>query len=66
MPNFLEKKLEAGAAKKGFSGKRAATYVYGTMNNLGAMHGNQTTVKGKAMEKKHEAKLTKMSSLRRA
>lgn len=66
MPNFLEKKLEAGAVERGFSGKRAARYVYGTMNNLGAMRGNKTTAKGRAMEKKHEAKLTTTASLRRA
>jgi hypothetical protein len=29
MPKFLEDKLKAEAAKKGFKGKRADRYVYG-------------------------------------
>lgn len=54
MPKFLEKVLERSAEKKGYSGDRADAYVYGTMNNIGAMHGNKETEKGRAMEKKHE------------
>lgn len=57
MPKFLEDKLQAEAAKKGFSGHSAARYVYGAMNDMGAMHGNQETAKGEAMERKHQAKL---------
>lgn len=53
MPKFLEDALKKAAAKKGFSGKRAKKYVYGAMNNLGAMRGNQVTAKGVAMERKH-------------
>lgn len=54
MPKFLEKALEAQAAKKGFSGRRADRYVYGAMNNLGAMKGNKETPKGARMQAKHE------------
>jgi len=57
MPQFLEAKLKQKAADKGFSGKRADRYVYGAMNNLGAMRGNKETAKGKRMEKKHQAKV---------
>lgn len=57
MPQFLEKKLKAEAATKGMTGRKAAAYVYGTMNDLGAMHGNKETAKGERMEAKHEAKL---------
>lgn len=53
MPKFLEDKLKAKAAEKGLKGKRAQRYVFGAMNNMGAMHGNQETAKGAAMEAKH-------------
>jgi len=55
VPKFLENKLEAEAGKKGFTGKRKARYVYGTLNNLGAMRGSEVTKKGLAMERKHRA-----------
>lgn len=61
MPKFLEAKLKSEAAKKGFTGKRAAKYVYGAMNNMGAMRGNQETAKGRAMQKKHTMKLSKLA-----
>ena len=54
MPKFLENKLKAEAASRGMKGRRAAAYVYGTMNNMGAMHGSKTTAKGERMEAKHE------------
>lgn len=57
MPKFLEDKLKAEAAKKGMTGRREARYVFGAMNDLGAMRGNQETAKGAAMERKHEAKM---------
>jgi hypothetical protein len=57
LPKFLEDALEQSAAKRGLSGKRADAYVFGTMNNLGAVRGNKETAKGRAMERKHEAKL---------
>lgn len=56
MPAFLEQKLKAEAAKKGYTGRKAAQYVYGAMNNDGAMHGNKETAKGAAMARKHAAK----------
>lgn len=46
MPKFLEDKL-----KKEYPGNPGA--VYGTMNKIGAMHGNKETAKGRAMEAKH-------------
>ncbi len=55
MPDFLESKLRQTARKKGFKGKHADAYVYGTMNNVGAMHGSKITAKGREMERKHEA-----------
>jgi len=57
MPKFLEDKLKAAAAEKGFKGKRADRYVYGTLNNLGAMRGNKETAKGARMDAKHAAKI---------
>ncbi len=55
MPKFLEKKLKAeyGANSK---------IPYKVMNSIGAMHGNKETTKGKAMEKKHNAKMETESS----
>ena len=44
-PKFLEKKLE-----KEYGDNKHA--IYGTMNKIGAMHGNKETKKGKRMEKK--------------
>ena len=57
MPAFLEAKLKTQAAKKGFTGKNADRYVYGAMNNLGAMRGSKITAKGKRMQRKHEAQV---------
>lgn len=55
MPKFIEDRLRAEAASKGLTGRHADRYVYGAMNNIGAMHGNQETAKGRHMEAKHEA-----------
>lgn len=52
MPKFLEAKL-----KREYPNNPHA--VYGTMNAIGAMHGNKETAKGREMERKHEAKLGK-------
>lgn len=41
-----EAALKAGAKKKGLSGRKAGAYVFGTLNNLGLMHGNQPTKRG--------------------
>lgn len=35
MPEALERKLKAMARRKGFTGKRAARYVYGTLRKTG-------------------------------
>ncbi|HWH59306.1 MAG TPA: hypothetical protein VN682_16880 [Terriglobales bacterium] len=48
MPKFLE-----DALKKEYPGNPSA--VYGTMNKIGAMHGNKETAKGREMEAKHES-----------
>jgi hypothetical protein len=50
MPKFLEDKL-----KTEYPGNDHA--VYGTMNAIGAMHGNKETAKGREMEKKHAKKM---------
>jgi hypothetical protein len=47
MPKFLIDKL-----KKEYPNNPHA--VYGTLNNLGAMHGSKETALGKRMEEKHE------------
>lgn len=52
MPQFLEEKLRANVPK----GVDPDRYVYGAMNNMGAMRGNKITRKGRRMEKKHEEK----------
>ena len=49
MPKFLEDNLKA---EYGDNPKA----IYGTMNKIGAMKGNKETPKGRAMEKKHDAK----------
>lgn len=53
MPKFLERKLASEAASKGMTGEQRARYVYGTLNHLGAMRGNQDTPKGRAMQATH-------------
>lgn len=50
MPKFLEDKL-----KKEYGAK--SDIPYKVMNKLGAMKGNKETAKGRAMERKHEAKM---------
>jgi hypothetical protein len=52
MPKFLEDKL-----KQEYGANSAIPYK--VMNKLGAMRGNRETPKGKAMERKHEAKAKK-------
>jgi hypothetical protein len=54
VPAALEAKLKAEAAAKGYTGERAAHFVYGTMNNMGAMHGNKETAKGRRMQASHD------------
>jgi hypothetical protein len=61
MPKFLEDKLKAEYGAK-------SSIPYKIMNKLGAMRGNKETAKGRAMAKKHAAKLkgVPLSSMRRA
>ena len=54
MPEFLESRLKAEAARKGFSGERADRYVYGAMNNRGYMRGSRETARGRAVQAKHQ------------
>jgi hypothetical protein len=73
MPKQVEAVIRRSAEKKGYSGRRADAYVYGTLNNMGAMHGNKETAKGERMEKKYvrdhgkkrrgKGKLVKLSSV---
>lgn len=35
MPKALEKKLKAQAKKRGYKGKRAGAYIYGTLRKTG-------------------------------
>ena len=46
MPKFLEEKLKAEYGNNPHA-------IYGTMNKIGAMHGNKETEKGREMERKH-------------
>lgn len=58
MPKFLEDTLKKAAAAKGLKGEAADRYTFGALNNMGAMHGSKETPKGRAMEKKHERKIS--------
>lgn len=62
MPKFLESILRREAAKKGFTGKRADQYVYGTMNARGYMKGPKETAKGAQLEAKHKRGVGKTSN----
>lgn len=66
MPVFLEKALAKSGRAHGFSGRRLKRYVYGGMNSIGAMHGNQETEKGAEMERKHENDHPRRGVMRRA
>ena len=55
MPKFLEDALAKGAAAKGLKGRARDHYIYGAMNNIGAIKGNKITPKGEAMQAKHDA-----------
>lgn len=56
MPAFLEAKL-----KRQYPNNPGA--VYGTMNAIGAMHGNKITPKGRAMERKHSRDMKRKTSI---
>lgn len=66
MPKFLESDLRAEAAKKGLTGKAADRYVYGSLNNMGAMRGSKETPKGAEMEQQHEADMSASAGRRTA
>jgi hypothetical protein len=51
MPKFLEDDLQ----REYGNNPRA---IYGTLNKIGAMHGNKVTAKGKQMEAEHDAKVS--------
>jgi hypothetical protein len=52
MPKFLEDKLKAEYPNNPHA-------VYGTLNAIGAMHGNKITEKGRRMEAKHAKDMTR-------
>lgn len=54
MPAFLEAKLRKNVPK----GVDPDRYVYGAMNNMGAMKGNKITKKGRRMQAKHDRKMS--------
>lgn len=64
MPAFLENALSKEATKKGLTGKSLKRYVFGGMNDIGAMRGNKETPLGAMMERQHEQKA--IGSLKRA
>lgn len=55
MPKFLEAKL-----KKEYG--QNSSVPYKVMNSIGAMRGNKETLKGKQMQNKHMAKLSKQTA----
>lgn len=63
MPKFLENTLNKAAASKGLKGDAADRYVYGAMNNMGAMKGNKETAKGAAMQAKHDREKPKQTRI---
>lgn len=58
MPKFLENALRHSGQKKGLRGPALDRYIYGHMNNMGAMDGNKETSKGRSMQKKNDQKLS--------
>lgn len=57
MPAFLEQKLKA---EYGSNSK----IPYKVMNAVGAMRGNKETARGRAMQRKHDRKMGKLSDMR--
>lgn len=47
-----ERALKAAARKKGLTGARAGSYVYGTLNKIGLKRGSKTTPRGRSRAKK--------------
>ena len=59
MPKFLEDNLKAEYGQN-------SKIPYMVMNKIGAMRGNKETAKGRAMERKHEQKMTMKGAEERA
>lgn len=57
MPKFLENKL-----KKEYGDNSKIPFMI--MNKMGAMRGNKTTAKGRAMEAKHKADLRRKVAMK--
>lgn len=55
MPKFLEEKLRQEYGNNNHA-------IFGTLNRIGAMRGNRETAKGRAMQKKHDAKVKRAKS----
>jgi hypothetical protein len=49
-----ERALKKSAKRKGLTGARAGSYVYGALNNLGLKKGSKTTRRGRSPA--HKAK----------
>jgi hypothetical protein len=47
-----ERALRRSARKKGYKGKRAARYIYGTLNKIGLKRGSKTTRRGASRARK--------------
>ena len=56
MPKYIHDALAKKARAKGMTGRRADNFIYGIMNNMGVMHGNKETSKGREMEREHQQK----------
>ena len=56
MPKFLEDKLKKRYGKK-------SKIPYKILNSIGAMRGNKETAKGRAMDRKHAAKMGTLSDM---
>lgn len=56
MPQFLEAKLKSEYGEN-------SKVPYKVMNKIGAMRGNKETPKGRMMDRKHKAKMKKLSSM---
>ncbi len=54
-----EKALKSQARKKGFTGKRAARYVYGALNSQGLKRGSRTTAKGRRKASRPSPNMTR-------
>lgn len=54
MPKQIEEHIRAEYKKKGLSGRKLDSAVYGTLNNAGFMHGSKETAKGARAERKYE------------